>query len=217
MFSEGTEHPAAFAAQRHHLPAGDADVAVAAGRLIAPAAGVVRVLGQVLRQEDQLDGAGQGRAAALGELGVGGHADDLGEHQRADAVAIHRAVARVRDEQAVGALVVEDVADALFDRLAIRPRLAGDVPGGQVRHHRQRRDRGRPAEPARLPGAVGLLSRLQILERPADRRVGRGWCHCSAAPVPVRRGEGPGPDGRRKGQDGQRHQPRQASSTAVES
>ena len=89
-------------AEGHDLPAGDADVAVAAGRLVPPAAGVVRVLGQVLRQEDQLHGAGQGRAAPVGQRGVGGHADDLGEHQGADAVAIHRAVARVRDDQAVG-------------------------------------------------------------------------------------------------------------------
>ena len=79
-------------------------------------------------------------------------------------------------------LMVEDVADARLDRLAVRSGLAGYVAGGEVRHHRQRRDRGRPAEPARLPGTVGLLSRLQILERPADRRVGRE--RCNARPCP---------------------------------
>ena len=62
----------------------------------------------------------------------------------------------------------------VLDRLAIRAGLAGDVPGGEERHHRQRRDRGRRAEPARLPGPVGPLGRSEVFERPPDRRIGRG-------------------------------------------
>ena len=147
-----------------------------AGRLVPPAAGVFGAfLGRFCASDDQLDRAGQGRAAP-------GSASSGSAVMPTTSASINVLMPwqyigpwlELETSSAVGVLMGQDVADALVDRLAIGSGLARDVAGGEERHHRQRRDRGRRAEPARFPRPVGLLRRLQMLERPVDRRV-LGW------------------------------------------
>ena len=79
--------------------------------------------------------------------------------KRADAVAIHRPAAVIGDEHAVGVLMVEHVAHAALDGVAIWPGCTRHVSGREIGHHGQRRDRGRLAKPS-VPGAALLLGGL---------------------------------------------------------
>ena len=148
--------------QGDELPAADGEVAVVAGRLIAPAAGVRLGLLDLLGADDQLDASRQRLLAAVGQGRVGGHAGDLGEHQGADPVAVHRAVAGVRGDQAVGPLVRDDVGD---------PALDGRRGTAPARPGRGRR-RGNSSPPARSPTWPARSRPTPTSRRRAGRRSG---------------------------------------------
>src|SRR5207253_112331 len=72
--------------QSHDLADGDGNVGISAAGLIAPAAFVILIV------NDELYGPLERIAELLAQFAVVDHAVDLGEEERAKAVAVHRAV-----------------------------------------------------------------------------------------------------------------------------
>ena len=113
MLEEGTSQPAALAARRAMScqPVTLRSLSSLVGWYRQPPA-LSRFLGRICAERISL--TARTRAARIDrEIGVGGHADGFGQHQGADAVAVHRAVARLRDQQAIWLLVGQHVADPL--------------------------------------------------------------------------------------------------------
>jgi hypothetical protein len=163
------------AAESHELPAGDRDVGVAGGGVVAPAAGVRHRLGpavgEPLGREDQLDAFRQGALDPL-PSSIVHHAVDLAQHRGANAVLVHHRVVVGGGERAVIALGGDDVVDALVEQLAVGS-LPGDVTAGEERHDGQRRDGGGGAA-AVGPGAVGGLVPGEPVEGLVDRSLDVG-------------------------------------------
>ncbi len=164
MAAGGTSQPTFLLAQGHDLPAGDAHVAaIIVLDVVAPAAAFLTA--DALGLEDELHGTLERRPHLLAEFAIR-HAGRLGEHQGADAVVVH-AVALVSAEQAVGVLLLDDPADALFDDFAVLA-LSRNMAGGEERHHGQCRGRGAFLG-LKPPGTVALvLSRGEVFERFLD-------------------------------------------------
>jgi competence protein ComEC len=146
-------------AQGHDLTDGHGDIGVVGHRVVTPSAFVV------LARNDQLDRAHQ-RVADTVVVPV--HAVDLAEEQRGEAVAVHRAMRLVGDEQARLGRVRKNEVQRLLNLLG-EVAATRHVSIGHEGDGAQARDADVLPETALAERAIGLLLSPQILEALAHR------------------------------------------------